>query len=70
MPRGLVRALWALPLAMRRFAGLMLYFFFIAPLPAEQGCRELPGRRAEVQIDLIYYILDAAQASEAIAFRL
>src|ERR1700730_4898495 len=51
MHKGLIRAVWALLLAMSGLAGLIFYFLVKAPLPPEEGSRELAGLRAAGQID-------------------
>jgi penicillin amidase len=44
-------SLWMLPLAACSLVSLLLYFLIKAPLPNEQGSRELKGLHAQVKID-------------------
>jgi penicillin G amidase len=43
--------LWALPLVVFWVAGFLFYCLVKAPLPVEDGCRELAGLRSEVHVD-------------------
>jgi penicillin G amidase len=58
-------SLWTLPLAACCLASLLLYFLIKAPLPNEQGSRELEGLRAQVTIDFDELGIPRISASSA-----